>query len=222
MSEVAAVVSKSASSIGSGSVGGSVSVSVDRHIQPYGVLKSATGYTYPHRAWIDIVRKGGRRRGYITAVKHDDDRLAVGWSLCEGKDRFNAGVGLDIAFKRGERWMDRREVAILNSGQCRNGSDAVPIPHTLAAAIAASVESCCLKRGWNARLPLWFDQLQYAVGAADVAAASAAAASSASAASASADTSAITGAEYGSSITDEAKGGVNEASKGDHAAVCEA
>ena len=69
------------------------------------------------RVFIDVIRKGDRRRGYITVRNNRDHRLEVGFSLCELKDHFNGELGLDIAFKRGERLRDKQNFVRASQGE---------------------------------------------------------------------------------------------------------
>lgn len=116
----------------------------------------------PQRTFVDVIRKGGKRRGYITVRKHDDGRLEVGYSLCELRDRFSGVLGLDIALKRGARWIDKSYVRVHG-----NGTDmiinfpleqTVVVPHTIAGRIVADVAQASGIFG-EVNVPEWVREL---------------------------------------------------------------
>jgi hypothetical protein len=104
---------------------------------------TSSAYTKsPRRTFVDVVRKGGKRRGYITVRRRDDGQLEVGFSLCELKDRFSGTTGLNIAFKRGERMVSRHayvippDTVVIGSG----GDSATAVPRTMLSRILKDAE----------------------------------------------------------------------------------
>ncbi len=115
----------------------------------------------PQRTFIDVIRKGGKRRGYITVRRRDDCRMEVGYSLCELKDRFNGTLGLEIAFKRGERWLSREHVLISTLAYGMDDARFVNIPHTFVSRLLGDVKRAVERlNGTDAVLPGWIIELQ--------------------------------------------------------------
>lgn len=51
---------------------------------------------------VEYVRKNNReKKGVLLAVKHEDNKVVVGWSLCCSLDGFNKYFGQEIAYERG-------------------------------------------------------------------------------------------------------------------------
>lgn len=108
------------------------------------------------RTFIDVVRKGGKRRGYVTTRRTEDNKLEIGFSLCGLKDRFNGKLGLDIAFKRGVRLWSRDSYFSTPQGDfvLMNGDmgSSVTVPRTLIPRILNAVER--VKEGRDTE-PAW-------------------------------------------------------------------
>ncbi len=129
--------------------------------------KNGNEVQIPKRTYVDVIRKGGKRKGYITLVCGAEGKLEVGYSLCEQKDRFKGDLGLGIALKRGRRWVDRDRVLIripqtktyLASLGC---SGNVLVPHTLAGRILKDVDRVTRKHS-DATIPMWVSSLQHVV-----------------------------------------------------------
>jgi hypothetical protein len=118
----------------------------------------------PQRTFVDVVRKGGKRRGYITVRKHDNGCLEVGYSLCELRDRFSGALGLGIALKRGARLKDRRAY-VRNGGHLPiifigNGDNVmVALPPTILPRLLSDVERATAIFG-EVRVPRWVMELR--------------------------------------------------------------
>lgn len=51
---------------------------------------------------IEYVRKNNRdKKGVLIAIKHDDNKVVIGWSLCCSLDNFDKYFGQEIAYERG-------------------------------------------------------------------------------------------------------------------------
>lgn len=51
---------------------------------------------------IEYIRKNNRdKKGVLIAVKHDDNEVVIGWSLCSSLDVFDKYFGQQIAYERG-------------------------------------------------------------------------------------------------------------------------
>lgn len=51
---------------------------------------------------IEYVRKNNRdKKGVLIAVKHDDNTVVIGWSLCCPLDKFDKYFGHEVAYERG-------------------------------------------------------------------------------------------------------------------------
>ena len=118
----------------------------------------------PQRTYVDVVRKGGKRRGYITVRKQDDGRVEVGWSLCELKDRFRGDIGLEIAFKRGKRVWGKSYTYTRHGGDVLVGegsSSIFVIPRSFVGRLLGDVEHMVEKStGSEVVLPQWVIKLQ--------------------------------------------------------------
>ncbi len=123
------------------------------------------GIAVPKRTYVEVIRKGGRRRGYITTHVNDDGKLEVGYSLCELRDRFDGNTGLNIALKRGVRWLEKEGVVVLRQHKewKRYGEgELVCIPHTIVNRMLDAVEHTTSKFD-HAAMPIWVSKLQYGV-----------------------------------------------------------
>lgn len=119
------------------------------------------------RTYIDVVRKGGKRRGYVTVRVGEDGCAEVGWSLCELRDRFNGALGVEIAFKRGIRTKDKlracdygRDIFVLND-EGETPSSVFKLPTSFVSRILRDVERMVEKsNGAGVVLPKWVVELQ--------------------------------------------------------------
>lgn len=51
---------------------------------------------------LEYVRKNNRdKKGVLIAVKHNDNKVVIGWSLCSSLDNFDKYFGQEIAYERG-------------------------------------------------------------------------------------------------------------------------
>lgn len=110
-----------------------------------------------------IRKKNGRRRGYMLA-RTNGAVLSIGFSLCDGKDRFTGSKGLEIARIRANRYKDRGEYIIASSStkiSKTNGSgDIVVIPPTIVPGLADFIFLCTQKKYFgDYRLPSWAERL---------------------------------------------------------------
>ncbi len=124
------------------------------------------------RTYIDVVRKGGKRRGYLTVRVDEDGCAEVGWSLCELKDRFKGNLGVEIALKRGVRTKNKlrvcdygRDLFILSDDEGEPSSSIFKLPVSFVGRLLHDVERVVERSGNDGiELPEWVKELQLRFG----------------------------------------------------------
>ena len=132
--------------------------------------------------WVDVIRRGGRRRGYILIEPVSETELGIGCALCNTGEKFSGERGLGIAHKRAVRWSGKSDVVVMRQGDREhagspdrgNGGgkssstpgrapDLVRIPHTIAKRLLDDVRRVVEKFKPDGeahyRVPAWADSL---------------------------------------------------------------
>jgi len=115
-----------------------------------------------------IRKKSGRRVGVMWASNNGNGKVIIGFSLCDGKDKFDRKRGLQIAEIRAERYSHReiykfihynekKRDIIRNFGQTDNAPIAL-IPLSIRPQIERFLIRCN-SRFKNASLPRWAEKM---------------------------------------------------------------